>query len=357
MPSSLRPGSKHRRVSTASIATILAAAMAIGVPAATAATHHAAGTAPTAALKQASQPAGFPTFVNLPADQPAHADVPQEWWYIMGHFTSHGQQYGYLVSFTAQGNASISLTDVTTQQYYESNQTFPTGEFSVSSSDLDIQFPDGSLSGPMNDMHLTAQLPGGHGSLDLTLDARGPVMYAAGTGLIPLLGGQTYYYSLPDVQSTGAMTFDGKTMRITGQSWLDHQWGDFNFGLLDKWTWMGIQLSDNEYVNLADVFDNTGEHVFATVLNPDGSEDDVAVTPLAQDAGDFQTSTMSGQRYAGTWVVDIPSLHTRLKVTATPVLQEFPNGGFDEAESTVSGTFQGKPVTGSARVEQVGVWK
>ena len=359
MPSNPPRIAKRRAANAVAITVALAAATAIGISAMPASAAPAATSRPDGgaaiAAHQATEASGFPTFVNLPADQAAHP-VPTEWWYTTGHFTAAGQQYGYLVDLTAEGLALISFTDVTTHQYYESEQAFAKGTFSVSSTGLEVRFPDASLTGPMDNMRLSAQLPGGHGSLDLTLDAKGPVLYDNGTGLFPLLGGASYYYSLPNEQTTGTMTFNGKTTPVTGQSWLDRQWGNWDFGKLDKWTWMGVQLGDDEYLNLWDVYDNNGEHVWATVLNPDGSENVVAVEPLAPNAGDFQTSPASGQRYVGRWVVQIPSLHTRLTVTADPVVQDFPVYQIDEAISSVSGTFENHPVTGTARVEQLGQW-
>jgi hypothetical protein len=74
------------------------------------------------------------------------------------------------------------------------------------------------------------------------------------------------------------------------------------------------------------------------------------------------TSPTTGQRYAGKWTVEIPSLKTRLTVNATPTLQEIQarapfSPGINEAASTVTGAYQGKRTTGQAYVEQFGIWK
>jgi predicted secreted hydrolase len=109
-----------------------------------------------------------------------------------------------------------------------------------------------------------------------------------------------------------------------------------------------------------DLFDKQGEGHWATVLHRDGSESVVSVTPLAADATHFQTSPTTGQRYAGKWIVKIPSVNTTLTVTATPTLQEIQSGpsrGINEAAATVTGTYQGKPINGKAYVEQLGTWK
>lgn len=340
----------------------LALAVAAGVPAvtagaatlrpahATAATVAATGTTPS-----------FPTFVHVPADQAAHpgAGAGDEWWYTVGHVYAAGQEYGYEVQLTNAGMTQIAITDVTTGRYVSQVTAYQPGQFSVSSARLDVRMPDGYLSGPTSDMVLTAAMP--HGSLQLHLAAHGPVLYANGTGLFPFLGGTSYYYSLPDLATSGTLTLDGKTARVTGQSWLDRQWGNWDFRHVHRWTWMGIQLKNHEYLNLWDLLDAQGENSWATVLHPDGSESVVPVEPLAAGATDFQTSSTTGQRYAGKWTVDIPSLHSKLTVTASPVLQEIRAGvpfapGIDEAAANVTGTYEGQPVTGKAYVEQFGHW-
>jgi predicted secreted hydrolase len=298
--------------------------------------------------------------VHLPADQAAHAGATDEWWYTVGQVSSHGHGYGYEVQLTSSGVTQISITDITAGKYYQQVVANKAGTFSASTTSLD-GMPNASLSGPMNAMHVTATLP--EGTLDLDLDAKGPVMYGNGTGLFPFLGGTSYYYSLPDLQTAGTFTLNGVTSKVTGKSWLDRQWGTWDWSQLDKWTWMSVQLDDGESINLWDLFDKqNGEQHWATVLHSDGSESVVSVDPLAPGATDFQTSPTTGQRYAGKWTVAIPSLKTTLTVTATPVLQEIQAGvpftpGINEAAASVIGVYNGKHVAGRAYVEQFGLWK
>ena len=197
--------------------------------------------------------------------------------------------------------------------------------------------------------------------MDLRLKAVGPTLYDNGTGLFHFLD-DTSYYSLPNLRTTGTLTLDGSTEQVTGTSWLDRQWGNWSWGPLHKWTWMALQLDNGQVLNLWDLFDDSGEKHWATVLSPDGTHRVVSVDPLAPQATRFETSPTTGQRYAGKWTVTIPALNTRLVVTARPVLQEIQANqpftpGINEADSSVRGTYQGRPVTGDAYVEQFGIWK
>jgi predicted secreted hydrolase len=335
------------------------AALAIVIPQAGSAPPGRSGTA-VASQQTAAEASGIPTFVHLPTDQAAHPSTSFEWWYTVGHVSSHGHEYGYEVQLTKDGLTQLSITDVTAGKYYTQQVAYRAGEFSVSTTKLDVRMPDATLTGTMDAMHLTATLP--EGSLDLQLSPRGPVMYGNGTGLFPFLAGSSYYYSLPDLRTFGTLTLNGKTSTVTGKSWLDRQWGTWDWTQLSKWTWMGVQLDNGESINLWDLFDKQGEEHWATMLHSDGSESVVSLVPLAADATDFQTSPTTGQRYAGKWIVEIPSLKTTLTVTATPTLQEIQaklatTPGINEAASTVAGIYRGKPITGKAYVEQLGIWR
>ena len=55
----------------------------------------------------------------------------------------------------------------------------------------------------------------------------------------------SYYYSRPQLAVDGNVTMDGKTQRVTGLAWLDHEWSS---ELLPDgaqgWDWVGLNLDD-----------------------------------------------------------------------------------------------------------------
>jgi predicted secreted hydrolase len=359
-------------------AVVVAAAGTVASRASASANSSAAAHVTTAGIVGPTTPSALPAFVSLPHDQADHlssSSDSSEWWYTVGQVHVGNHRFGYLVDIAPRLTiaagvalppvAIISVTDMTTGQYVTKSFTYDDpGQTSFSATSLDASTPNASLSGPLNAMRLHASLPA-QGSapaatINLTLDAEGPTIYNGGTGLIPFAGGSSYYYSLPDLATTGTITESGKNFPVQGTSWLDHQWGDFALsGLGDgHWTWMGIHLRDGVSLDLADIFSASGQqNSFATVVEPSGEEDIVAVTPLAATTSGFVTSPTSGQRYGSRWVVNIPELHTSLTVRAVPALQEIgvsTIAAANEAASTVTGRYEGVPVTGQAEVEQLG---
>ena len=345
---------RQRRLiaATATLACGAVLACAASVPALAKNTPHSApARTPTAA-------SAFPTFVHLPADQAAHPDAPQEWWYVVGQVNAHGHRFGYEVQIVA-GNAPqtlIAITDETSGAYYTQSLAYAPGQTSFATTALDARTPSATLSGPMTAMRLHATLP--VGEIDLTLAAQGPVLYNNGTGLMPFLGGTSYYYSLPKLATQGTITENHHTYPVTGESWLDRQWGTWDWSTVQKWTWMALQLSNGDRVNLWDLFAQGNAVHYATVLHPNGSEEIVAVQPLADGTTDFWTSPTTGKRYGTRWSVHIPALNARLTVVAAPQGQEIQaSGGIFEGASSVTGEYRGKPVTGQAYVEQLGNWR
>lgn len=332
---------------------------------ASAVTHQSGGTAccRIGSSSPAASPA-FPVFVHLPADQARHPGAAFEWWYTVGHVSAHGHRFGYEVTLTDSAgtlSTNIAITDETTGRYYQQVVLYKPSQVTMSTERLDVRMPNATLAGPVGSMSLTATLPAG--TITLRLRDAGPALYPGGTGLIPFLAGQSFYYSLPSLATTGTLTVAGHRYLVTGQSWLDRQWGSWDWTKLHKWTWMAIQLAGGERLNLWDMYSADGENPYATVLYPDGHQSIVPITPVARSASGFWTSPVTGQRYATRWIVRIPDLRAVLNVRAFPqdqeVMASFPGVTPSEFEgsATVTGIAAGRPVTGQAYVEQLGHWK
>jgi predicted secreted hydrolase len=175
---------------------------------------------------------------------------------------------------------------------------------------------------------------------------------------MPLLGGTSYYYSLPSLASQGTLTENHHTYPVTGESWLDRQWGTWDWNTAQKWTGMALELSNGDRVNLWDIFAQGSESHYATVLHPNGTHEIVTVNPLADGTAGFWTSPTTGKRYGTRWTVNIPALNASLNVVAQPQGQEIQaDGGIFEGASSVTGKSRSKPVTGQAYVEQLGNWR
>ena len=154
---------------------------------------HAATSAP---------PNTVPPLVEVPADERAHPEVANEWWYTVGHVDSEaGPAYGFEVGLyrflTDEGfvyRADVAVTDVNSNRF-DSSMTF--AEATIATGErLDVTIGPASISGSSaSDMRVVAKIDD-QTAIDFTLRSRRPPLPARAQGFIPFGNGSTYYYSL-----------------------------------------------------------------------------------------------------------------------------------------------------------------
>jgi predicted secreted hydrolase len=70
-------------------------------------------------------------------------------------------------------------------------------------------------------------------------------------------GDASYYFTLPNMKTEGTIVLNGESLPVTGLTWHDHQWGNFNVVKL-KWDWFSLRFdADDLYVMLFN-FDRWG---------------------------------------------------------------------------------------------------
>ncbi len=86
---------------------------------------------------------------------------------------------------------------------------------------------------------------GDGGLLQLDLLPRQPYVLNGRAGIIQQGGGPSAYYSEPRLAAAGTLQLRGTRIRVSGQGWLDHQWGNFGseVGAL-RWNWFACQFQD-----------------------------------------------------------------------------------------------------------------
>ena len=260
----------------------------------------------------------------------------------------------------------VSFTDKTNRWYTHKETVYEKGAFSISTERLDIRCPSSGISGSLDgELKLWGDLPEGAGRVEVTIRRTGPVLHNCATGSFPFLSDavQAWQYSVPYMTAVGTLTLRGKTSKISGDAWLDRQWGDVSedfFGKKTKWKWMDLNLDNNYKISIWDMtVDGKNENAWATVLSPEGAHIVADMVPLAEDESEFWESPVTKQRYATRYVVRIPSLDTELAVRAYEGLphQEIVSPSGDdkyEAACTFTGKFMGKPASGFNYVELVG---
>jgi predicted secreted hydrolase len=92
----------------------------------------------------------------------------------------------------------------------------------------------------------------GEGRLLLSLTPARPYVLNATHGIIQQgQGAASAYYSAPRLAARGTLVLAGRSSRVGGGGWLDHQWGNFATDSASlRWNWFACQFSDGSNLML-----------------------------------------------------------------------------------------------------------
>lgn len=301
--------------------------------------------------------------VRLPQDDAPHNNL-MEWWYYTGHLRGQGRTFGFeLVVF------QVSRSRVPTTYISHFAVTDPQrGVFRYDQRSLSAPGPAPYLrldvggwrvSGVNGRYQLDADMPGYTMSVALNPEKR-PVLHL-GTGLLDFgAAGKSYYYSSTRLAATGTLDDHGTPLKVTGQAWMDHQWGNFLVGP-GGWDWFSVQLDDRSEVMVQTLRDASGRAVasYGTYVRPDGGSRPLAGKEFGIVATGRWRSPHTGISYPSGWRITLPQ--ERLDLTLTPVLrdQELDTRAttgvvYWEGAVRVAGTRGDKPVAGDGYTELTG---
>jgi predicted secreted hydrolase len=201
-------------------------------------------------------------------------------------------------------------------------------------------------------------------AFDLRMSQVGPPFMVWGTGVQPVPGKtgghletNNYYYSLTRLQTQGTIAFGGETFAVTGNTWMDHEYGAFGSAeATPKWILQDMQLDNGVHVSnytLVSTLPAPGVPIpsHATVQRANGT---TYFVPSTIAPSEPWTSPVTGKTYYLTLDVEIPVFAAKLRVTSLVAGQEFPVPGAPiyEGVAKAEGRFEGAAVSGPAWNEQ-----
>jgi predicted secreted hydrolase len=324
--------------------------------------------------------------IALPADHASHPDYRLEWWYYTGNLdAADGRRFGYQLTFFRIGvdpqpaNRSrwavrdlfmthLALTDVNGGRYRftdRMNRAGPgwagaaTGAYRVWNEDWEAALEPGGVH------HLRAPAPGF--GLDLHLTEDRPAALHGDRGYSPkgsAPGNASQYYSLTRMPTRGTITIDGRAINVTGQSWMDHEFGtSFLEAGQVGWDWFSIQLSDGRDLMIFQLRRADGSidpRSSGTLVKRDGTTMPITIeSPFRLEPGRIWSSPSSKARYPVEWKVHLPGSDMELSVSAAVDGQELNTDrstGVTYWEGTidVTGRAGGRAITGRGYLEMTG---
>jgi predicted secreted hydrolase len=140
-------------------------------------------------------------------------------------------------------------------------------------------------------------------------------------------GHASHYISFTRLGTEGAIAIDGKTIHVSGLSWMDHEFFSHQLAADEVgWDWLSLQLDDNSEVMLYRIRrkDGTADPFSAgTYIDRQGKAhhlraSDFSLLPQAES----WTSPASSAKYPVRWTIVIPELRIQLDATTALKSQE-----------------------------------
>jgi predicted secreted hydrolase len=207
-----------------------------------------------------------PRALVFPRDFGSHPEHRIEWWYITGWLkTERGEELGVQVTFFRArpewasdnpsalaakqivfAHAAIADTRLGRLRHDQRGGRAGLGLAGAEEGDTCVWIDDWRLE-RVGDTY-RARVVAADFAYTLEFTPRGPPILQGEAGYSrkgPRREQASHYYSRPHLAVTGTIERDGRTERVTGEAWLDHEWSsEILGGDAVGWDWAGLNLDD-----------------------------------------------------------------------------------------------------------------
>ena len=259
-----------------------------------------ASAAPSAG--DAVYPAVTPGYtIELPRDEGSHPLFRTEWWYLTGWVeTDSGEPLGFQVTFfrNRPGIDEDNPSRFVARQVLFAHAAISDarhgalmrGEKSARAGFGLAEAAEGALAVKIDDWSLRRE-----GDRYVAVAATSEFaleLECIGTQA-PLLNGKngfsqkgpqpqfaSYYYSLPQLRTTGRIAIGGQEHRVRGVAWFDHEWSSSMFDATARgWDWIGLNLDDGGAVMVQRMRNDAGQQYWGGATLRESGRPDRGYTP------------------------------------------------------------------------------
>ncbi len=322
--------------------------------------------------------------LSFPRDHGKHPDFQTEWWYFTGNLESEDRaKWGFQLTFfrrsmsgePARKQSAWGVRDLYLAHFAISSIEEPAffhtelisregpGLAESSGDDLNVRIKNWSALKEGDTIRIKADDNGYELALTM-IPEKVPVLH--GRDGYSRKGDQegqaSYYYSFTRLRTEGWLTFKGVKHRVSGLSWMDHEFGSsILHGDQAGWDWFSIQLDDGTDLMLFHLKKKDGsfERPFGTLVGKDGASTDLHAQSIAIRQTNTWTSARTNAVYPSGWTIELPAQGINLNVIpAFPdqelITRKSSRITYWEGSVKVSGTRRGKEVAGRGYVELTG---
>jgi predicted secreted hydrolase len=200
-------------------------------------------------------PAPATVQVHFPRDHFGHPRASIEWWYFtaVAHDKA-GTPYSVFFTLFSSRGALVPVAQVRnleTGALVGHSEELARGR--VGTSAVDVKARRARLDYRPRSDTWSFSAAGRGFAVSLAQHPEKPyALHGDSTGLIrQSLGGSSHYYSATRMDASGTLRIGGKSVRLAGESWLDHQWGDYRDDpRAFNWDWFSCRFDDRSELML-----------------------------------------------------------------------------------------------------------
>jgi predicted secreted hydrolase len=279
---------------------------------------------------EAQYPAVVPGHtIEFPRDEGSHPQFRTEWWYLTGWVESEsGEAFGFQVTFfrnrpgVDEDNPSRFVArQILFAHAAVSDQrqgALMRGEKSARAGFGLAEAAEGSLAVKIDNWSLRqegeryfAAASTGEFALQLECDRTQPPLLNGKDGFSrkgPQPQFASYYYSLPQLRTSGRIAIGGREHRVQGVAWFDHEWSSRRFDEHARgWDWVGLNLDDGGALMVQRIRDDAGQQYWgaATLREPGLPDRAHAPDEVAWSALRRWRSSRTGVTYPVEWKITV----------------------------------------------------
>ena len=325
----------------------------------------------------------------FPRDHGAHEEFRTEWWYYTGRLTAKdGRPFGYQFTFFRRGMprhqvrtlpsqwavtqlylAHFAVSDLSTGRFHYAEKISRAGlsKAGAARDRLHVWIDQWSAEAPSAAPGTqTLHAADGDLALQLTVSPEKPLVVHGTNGISrkgSAAGQASHYYSFTRLATTGTLSIGAERFDVTGNSWMDHEFGSADLGKdLVGWDWFSLQLDDKRELMLYRLrrADGSADPVSSgSLIDRDGRGHHLSIGDFTLEPLSYWTSQTSQARYPQRWRLTIPSQQLSLELVPLMAEQELSTTRSTQVtywEGTIkaTGTAQEQPIHGQGYMELTG---
>ncbi len=326
---------------------------------------------------------------EFPRDHGSHDTFRTEWWYYTGNLTTkNGRQFGYQLTFFRRGMPAnqvktqpskwsitqlylshFAVTDLSNKQFRHAEKVSRAGLGKAGAEAEHLRVWIDQWRAESSDTqpdHHTLTAAEGNMEIRLDLSPEKPLVVHGASGISRKgaeSGQASHYYSFTRMATGGTITIGKESFDVTGNSWMDHEFGSADLGKdLVGWDWFSIQLDNQTELMLYRLrrADGSPDPVSSgTFIDRDGKTQHLAIGEFTLEPLTHWTSPASKGRYPQMWRLTIPSKQLFLELIPLMAEQELITSRstqvtYWEGAIEVTGAANGTPIRGRGYMELTG---